>query len=95
MNYYTRYSKSCAPYVPSSPNVVRKMLEVAEVGHDDVVYDLGCGDGRILFTAIKEYGAKKAVGYEINENRYNGVLKEIERQDLKDRIEIFKVGYYR
>jgi hypothetical protein len=88
-NYYTGYSKSFAPYVPSPPDVVRKMLEIAEVGSDDVVYDLGCGDGRILFTAVKDFGAKKAVGYEINENRYNNVLKEIERQNLQDRIEIF------
>jgi hypothetical protein len=88
-NYHTSNPKSVAPYVPSPPNIVRKMLEIAEVGSDDVVYDLGCGDGRILFTAVKDFGAKKAVGYEINKNRYNNVLKEIERQNLQDRIEIF------
>ena len=56
-------SMSCAPYVPSQPEFVRKMLQVSRVGPDDVVYDLGCGDGRILIMAVKEFGAEKAVGY--------------------------------
>lgn len=85
---------SCAPYVPSPPDVVMKMLEVADVGPDDVVYDLGCGDGRVLFTAVQEFKAKKAVGYEINENRYNNIVKEIERVNLQDKIKIFNKNLF-
>lgn len=79
---------SCAPYVPSQPEFVRKMLQVARVGPDDVVYDLGCGDGRILIMAVKEFGAEKAVGYELREDLYKSTLREIERQNLKERINL-------
>src|SRR3972149_1436 len=79
---------SCAPYVPSEPEVVRKMLDVARVGPEDVVYDLGCGDGRILVMAVKEFGAEKAVGYELKEGLYKSTLGEIEHQKLKDRINL-------
>ncbi|MFP4228985.1 MAG: SAM-dependent methyltransferase [Salinivenus sp.] len=54
-----------APYVPSSESVVVRMLEVADVSEDDVVYDLGSGDGRIPITAAKEFGAR-GVGIEID-----------------------------
>jgi 16S rRNA A1518/A1519 N6-dimethyltransferase RsmA/KsgA/DIM1 with predicted DNA glycosylase/AP lyase activity len=79
---------SCAPYVPSEPEVVRRMLEVAQVGPDDVVYDLGCGDGRILVMAVKEFGAKKAVGYELRKDLYASTLKEIDRQNLKEKVRL-------
>jgi SAM-dependent methyltransferase len=54
-----------APYVPSPMSVVELMLEAAEVDSDSVVYDLGCGDGRVVLTAAKKYGAR-AVGIDIN-----------------------------
>ena len=40
-----------APWVPTSMGMVNKMLKLAEVGPDDIVYDLGCGDGRTIITA--------------------------------------------
>jgi ribosomal protein L11 methylase PrmA len=52
-------------YVPTPQNVVDKMLEMAKVKKTDLVYDLGCGDGRIVITAAKKYGCK-AVGYDID-----------------------------
>jgi SAM-dependent methyltransferase len=58
-----------APWVPSSIGEVDKMLALAEVGPNDVVYDLGCGDGRTLVTAARLYGAR-AVGIEIDPLRY-------------------------
>lgn len=51
-------------YVPTPQKVVDRMLELAQVTKDDVVYDLGCGDGRIVVTAAQRYGCR-AVGYEI------------------------------
>lgn len=80
---------SVAPFVPSQVEVVRKMLEVAQVGSDDVIYDLGCGDGRILFTAVREFGAKRAVGYELRGDLYNKVSQEIESQGLWERVRVF------
>ena len=52
-----------AAYSPSSKDVVRKMLEMAEVDPDDVVYDLGSGDGRIVLEAARRYNVR-AVGVE-------------------------------
>jgi SAM-dependent methyltransferase len=60
--------QSLAPYVPTPQQVVEKMLELAQVTSKDVVYDLGCGDGRIVITAAKKYGAR-AVGVDIDPER--------------------------
>jgi SAM-dependent methyltransferase len=49
--------------------MVHQMLQMAEVGPDDTVYDLGCGDGRTIVTAARRYGAQ-AVGIEIDPLRY-------------------------
>ena len=82
-------SWATAPYSPTPPRIVRRMLKIARVGPGDVVYDLGCGDGRILIMAVKEFGAKKAVGYEIGEEVYRTALREVERLGL-DRIRLVK-----
>jgi len=55
-------------YEPSPPEVVRAMLELAGVTRRDVVYDLGCGDGRIVIAAAKEFGAR-GVGIDIDPQR--------------------------
>jgi len=81
------------PYVPTPQEVVDRMLALAEVKKDDVVYDLGSGDGRIVITAAKKFGVK-AVGFEIDpqrikESRENikkagvGHLVEIRQQDIR------------
>lgn len=77
---------SLAPFVPSDLSVVKKMLEIARVGPDDVVFDLGCGDGRILITAVRDFGAKKAVGYEMRKEVYEEALTEISNLNLRDKI---------
>ena len=56
------------PYVPTTEQAVEAMLELAKVTRNDVVYDLGCGDGRIVITAAKKYGAR-GVGIDINPER--------------------------
>jgi SAM-dependent methyltransferase len=61
-------STNLAPYVPTPQDVVDRMLTLADVGPNDVVYDLGCGDGRIVVTAAKKYGAK-GVGVDIDPQR--------------------------
>jgi len=57
-----------APYVTTPMEVVEKMLEMAEVDQDDVVYDLGCGDGRIVIAAAERYGAR-GIGIDIDPRR--------------------------
>src|SRR5438552_19157706 len=65
-------------YVPTPPEVVDKMLEVARVTKKDVVYDLGCGDGRIVIAAAKKYGCK-AIGFDIDPER----IKDSEKNKAK------------
>jgi hypothetical protein len=63
-------------YVPTPQNVVDKMLELAKVTKDDVVYDLGCGDGRIVVTAAQKYGCK-AFGYDVDPKRIKESLENV------------------
>lgn len=55
-------------FVPTPQDAVEKMLELAEVKKGDVVYDLGCGDGRIVVTAAKKFGAR-GIGIDIDPQR--------------------------
>ena len=59
---------SLAPFVPTPQDVVHRMLELAGVTAEDVVYDLGCGDGRIVITAAERFGAH-GVGVDIDPQR--------------------------
>jgi SAM-dependent methyltransferase len=63
-----RTSPSLAPYVPTPQDVAERMLELAGVTAKDVVYDLGSGDGRVVITAAKKYGAR-GVGVDIDPER--------------------------
>lgn len=56
-------------YVPTPPEIVEAMMKLAKVGKDDVVYDLGCGDGRIVITAVKRFNARRGVGIDLDPNR--------------------------
>jgi SAM-dependent methyltransferase len=85
---------SVAPYVPTPVNVVKKMLNLADVGPDDVVYDLGCGDGRILFTAVEEFDVKKAVGYDLNPSMCGSVQLNIDEKGLGGRIEVVNGNFF-
>lgn len=60
--------RSFAVYVPSNQNVVDELLELAEIKPGETVFDIGSGDGRVVCTAAKLYGAK-GVGIELNEER--------------------------
>lgn len=82
------------PYVPTPYPVVRAMLKLANVGPNDVVYDLGCGDGRILVVAVKEFNAKKAVGIEIDHAKYKLALSRIKEENIEDRVEIIHGDFF-
>src|SRR5215831_2921212 len=56
------------PYVPTTEEAVRAMLKLADMQKTDIVYDLGCGDGRIVIAAAKTYGAR-GVGIDIDPDR--------------------------
>lgn len=65
------------------------MLEVARASRDDVLCDLGCGDGRILTTAVKDFGVKAALGYEIREDLFKTASSEVEKLNLRERVHIY------
>lgn len=69
------------PYVPTKPEVVAKMLEMAAVGKNDVLYDLGCGDGRIVITAAKLFGTH-GIGIDINPER----IRECRENAVKENV---------
>ena len=72
-------------YVPTPPEVVAAMLKVANVRKGDVVYDLGCGDGRIPVTAAKEYGVR-AVGIDIDPKRIAEATENARKAGVTDRV---------
>jgi hypothetical protein len=74
------------PYVPTPQNVVEAMLDIAKVGPDDFVIDLGSGDGRIIITAAKKYGAR-GFGVELDGALVADARREAERQGVKDRAQ--------
>ncbi len=74
-------------FVPTPQEVVDKMLEIAEVEKGDVLYDLGCGDGRIVVTAAARYGCR-AVGYDIDPQRIKESLLNVKENNVGHLVKI-------
>jgi predicted RNA methylase len=74
--------------------MVHKMLKMAEVGPEDLVYDLGCGDGRTVVTAARRYGAR-AVGIEIDPLRYIWCRMLVAVLGLDDYVEIVRGDFFK
>jgi tRNA A58 N-methylase Trm61 len=72
-------------YEPSPQTVVERMLVLANVNNDDIVYDLGCGDGRIVITAAKIFGAT-GVGIDIDPVRIQESLQNAEKAGVLNRV---------
>jgi len=83
-----------APWVPTPMSMVHEMLTMAEVGPDDLVYDLGCGDGRIIVTAARRYGAR-AVGIELDPLRFVWCQILITVLGLRDRVRLIYGDFYK
>ena len=75
-------------YVPTPHEVVEKMLEMAKVEKGDVVYDLGCGDGRIVVAAAKR-GAK-ATGWDINPERVQDAEANVKKNQVEESAKIIQ-----
>ena len=78
------------PYVETAPPVVDAMLRLAKTKRKDVVYDLGCGDGRIVIAAAKQYGAR-GVGIDINPVRIQQAQDNARREGVQNLV-TFKIG---
>ena len=74
------------PYVPTAHEVVDRMLALAEVKKDDIVYDLGSGDGRIPIAAAKTYGAK-GIGLDIDPDRIKESWVNARAAGVEQRVE--------
>jgi len=81
-------------YVPTPPEVVAAMLKVAKVGPGDVVYDLGCGDGRIVISAVKDFGAKTGVGIDIDPQRIKEARENVRQAGVADKVTILEADLF-
>ncbi|MBM4068764.1 MAG: class I SAM-dependent methyltransferase [Planctomycetes bacterium] len=78
-------------YYPTPYSVVQKMCELGKVGKGDVVYDIGCGDGRLVVMAIEKFHAKRGVGRDINADLIKECQANAKKAGVADRAE-FRVG---
>jgi hypothetical protein len=73
-------------FVGTPPNVVNEMLTLAHVARGDVVYDLGSGDGRIVISAVKDFGADRGVGIDLDPARTAEAIENARRAGVGDRV---------
>jgi SAM-dependent methyltransferase len=81
------------PYVPTPEKVVAEMLRMADVNQDDVLYDLGCGDGRIVITAAKERGCR-GVGIDIDMTRIQESRVNASNAGVSDKVEFLHMDLF-
>ncbi|MCF8884765.1 MAG: class I SAM-dependent methyltransferase [Nitrososphaerota archaeon] len=84
--------KKNPPFVPSPLDVVSKMLSIVDPKKDEILVDLGAGDGRILFSAARDYGCR-AIGVEINPRLIEFIQRKISSTGLKN-IKILRKNFY-
>jgi cyclopropane fatty-acyl-phospholipid synthase-like methyltransferase len=70
-------------FVPTPPEVVKAMLETAKVGKGDIVYDLGSGDGRIAIAAVRDFGAGRSTGIDIDPQRIREATENLKQAEEK------------
>lgn len=88
--YETEYNMGYdVPYVPTRYEVVDVMLKMANVSKDDIIYDLGCGDGRIVITAAEKIGAH-GVGVDIDPQRIEESKENAVNAKVTDRVQFFQ-----
>jgi precorrin-6B methylase 2 len=78
-------------YVPTPYVIVEKMLEVANLREDDILFDLGCGDGRLVVGAARDWGAR-AVGFELDPIRIAEARANVDAAGVGDRVEIVEAN---
>jgi methylase of polypeptide subunit release factors len=81
-------------YEPSPTEVVNEMLKLAKVQKHDVVYDLGCGDGRIVIAAAKQYGAS-GVGVDIDPKRIEEARINAKKAGVEDKVKFFEQDLFK
>lgn len=82
-----------APYVPSPQEIIDRMLEVARTTQGDTVIDVGCGDGRILITAVQKFRAK-AIGIEIDPRIASQASDTILKLGLQNKARVLRADVF-
>ena len=88
-----RYLMSIAPFVQTPLEVAKKMLELSKVQEGDTLYDMGCGDGRLIILAGKDIGAK-ATGIELREDLVERARTEIKRLNVEDKVRVIQGNFF-
>jgi SAM-dependent methyltransferase len=78
-------------FIPTPQDFVNAMCKLAKITKNDVVYDLGCGDGRMVITAVKKFGAKRGVGVDIDEKLVKECKESAKNAGVDDKVQ-FRVG---
>jgi protein-L-isoaspartate O-methyltransferase len=86
---YGKFKNKLAPFVTSPQHVVERMLDLASPKAGEVVYDLGCGDGRVLITAAQKYNTK-AVGIELDQRLVQRATDRIAQMNLQNRVKVLQ-----
>jgi predicted RNA methylase len=81
-------------YVPTPPEVVDKMLELAKVGKNDILYDLGSGDGRIPITAAKKFGTQ-GTGIDIDPERIKEANANAQKEGVTDKVKFLQQDLFK
>jgi cyclopropane fatty-acyl-phospholipid synthase-like methyltransferase len=84
---------SIAPFVQTPLEVAKKMLDLSQVKPGEVLYDLGCGDGRLIILAAKDIGAN-STGIELREDLVERARTEIKRLDLEDKVKVIQGNFF-
>lgn len=80
--------KAFIRFVPTPDDIVKKMLELGKVGKDDIVYDLGCGDGRIVIAAVRDAKALAGIGVDFDIERVKESKENVKKAKLEGKVEI-------
>ena len=80
-------------FVPTPQDMVEAMLQMARVNKNDLVYDLGCGDGRFVITAAKKFGAR-GVGVDIDPKRIEESTENAQKEGVMDRVKFIEADLY-
>jgi SAM-dependent methyltransferase len=90
----TERRKPDVPFVPTTEAAVQAMLKLADVKKSDVVYDLGCGDGRIVIAAAKDFGAR-AVGIDIDPQRIREAHENARKAGVGERVKFIEEDLFK
>ncbi|MGD0176879.1 MAG: methyltransferase domain-containing protein [Candidatus Bathyarchaeia archaeon] len=84
---------SIAPFVQTPLEVAKKMLDLSQVKPGEILYDLGCGDGRLIILAAKDLGAN-STGIELREDLVERARTEIKRFNLEDKVKVIQGNFF-